>query len=153
MGRRGFLSAAAGFLLLPSAARADGSRLEISGSDEQGGLAVGRTEKGASVTVDGKRVRLSSDGIFAFGIAYDRKDPVVVTVSYADGEKEDRYLTPRQRIYDIQRITGLPQNYVSPPPEIAERIKRESAMIGAARRADTDATWFANGFNGPRAAS
>ena len=149
MQRRGFLSAAAGFIFLPTFARADGSRLEISGSDEQGGLAIGRTEKGATVTVDGKRVRISSDGIFAFGIAYDRKDPVVVIVRYADGESEDRYLTPRQRSYDIQRITGLPQKFVSPPEAVQARIKRESAMIGAARRADTDATWFAEGFDWP----
>lgn len=147
--RRGFLAATAGFLLLPSAASAAASRLRIAGSDEQGGLVIGTATNAASVSVDGKRLRVSEAGLFTFGFTYDRTEPANIVVRYADGTREERSVTPRKRDYDIQRITGLPQQYVSPPPEVQARIKRESAMIGAARRADTDATWFADGFDWP----
>jgi murein DD-endopeptidase MepM/ murein hydrolase activator NlpD len=147
--RRGFLAAAAGLLLSPSMSLAAPLRLRIAGSDEQGGLVIGTADRAVSVSADGKKLRLSDSGIFAFGFAYDRSDPVDVVVRYADGSSEERSLSPRKRQYDIQSITGLPEKYVSPPPDIVERIRRESAMIVAARRTDTDATWFSDGFDWP----
>ena len=46
-------------------------------------------------------------------------------------------------------VMGLPEAYVSPPPDILERIQRESARFRQARARDTDASWFAEGFDWP----
>jgi murein DD-endopeptidase MepM/ murein hydrolase activator NlpD len=43
----------------------------------------------------------------------------------------------------------LPDKYVTPPPEVAERRKREIAMISAARAIDTEANWFAEKLDWP----
>jgi murein DD-endopeptidase MepM/ murein hydrolase activator NlpD len=146
--RRSFLASGAAFTLLPAIARAS-SRLTFTGSTQQGGLVVGHTEHGASVTIDGKTVQVSPDGLFVFGISYDHTAPIAVVVTYADGASETRNVTPIARKYDIQTVNGLPQKFVTPPPEDEARIKAEHARLAVARRADTPETWFSEPFDWP----
>ena len=58
-------------------------------------------------------------------------------------------VTPQTRNFVIQRIDGLPEQYVSPPPEVLERIKRDAYAVGEARARDTDEMWFADKFIWP----
>ncbi|MFP4004463.1 MAG: M23 family metallopeptidase, partial [Alphaproteobacteria bacterium] len=61
-----------------------------------------------------------------------------------------RTLKPEKRDYEIQRIDGLPDKYVTPrSPETIERIKREVKLKAAARPTDTQATWYAGEFVWP----
>ncbi|MGN6517197.1 MAG: M23 family metallopeptidase [Rhizomicrobium sp.] len=150
MHRRAFaMSATAVALVLPSLARAKASRLSISGSQEQGGLVVVKAEPGAQASVDGDKVLVSPDGIFAFGIAYDRTADAVVRVDFTDGTSETRNITPVTRHYEVQSITGLPQKFVTPSPDELQRIKVEHERLAAARRADTPQTWFDEPFDWP----
>jgi murein DD-endopeptidase MepM/ murein hydrolase activator NlpD len=149
MERRAFLAATAGLIACPNIAMSRQPRFSFKGDTRQGALIVGQAEPGAAVTLDGKVLRLSPEGIFVFGFSYDQKKPSLLAIRYADGMAESREITPSVRAYEIQRISGLPENDVSPPPEILERIKRESAIIRRVRLRDTAASWFAERFDWP----
>lgn len=147
--RRAFIAGSAAALACTHAVFAQPSRITFSGALEQGSLAIGKTDAGASVTVDNVPVRVSPQGLFAFGFEYNQTKPTKVVAHFADGTSETQAVTPKVRMYEIQRIAGLPEKYVSPPPDVLERIKREGAEIAHARTRDTSEAWFADGFDWP----
>ena len=147
--RRSVLAAAAALISAPKLAFGVASRISLTGALKQGGLVLGKTEPGATVTLDGKAIRISADGAFGFGFPYDQKIASSLVARFADGSEERRSITPQRRDYDIQRLNGLPEAQVSPPPDILERIKRESVRFREARGRDTDASWYAEGFDWP----
>ncbi len=146
MKRRDFL---AGLLFLPALARAGGPRLDVAASAEQGSLVLGRVERGATLALDGAPLRLAADGRFAFGIAWDRTAPAHLDAAFADGSRAGRDVVPVPRHYEVQRIDGLPEQTVSPPPEILERIKAEAAEVRAVRAIDGDGAGFLQTFAWP----
>lgn len=109
----------------------------------------GRAQAGARVTVDSAPVLVSPAGEFVFGFAYDRTNPARIAAHFADGASETRSLQPVARQYEIQRITGLPEKFVTLPPDVLERRKQELATIAAARAADSEGDWFAEPFDWP----
>lgn len=121
----------------------------LRGAFVQGTLIRGRTEPGASVRVDGKKLGLSANGDFAFGVAYDRKDPAELSIKLNGGTGETKSIPIAAREYKIQRINGLPEKYVEPPASVLKRIERDNQLIGAARARDTDEAWFADDFAWP----
>jgi murein DD-endopeptidase MepM/ murein hydrolase activator NlpD len=147
--RRAFVAGTAALSALPRFGFAQTPRIALSGSMEQGGLIVGKTEAGAKVSVDGKSVSVSPEGLFCFGFAYDRTDPAVVRADFTDGSSQTKNATPIVRHYEVQNITGLPQKFVTPPPEDLARIKAEHARLAVARRVDTPQIWFAQPFDWP----
>jgi murein DD-endopeptidase MepM/ murein hydrolase activator NlpD len=151
MQRRQFLSGAAALTAMSKSARADkaSSRLSLRGSLEEGSLVVGRTLTDAQVTLDGRKLSVGPSGCFAFGFQYDQKTPCSLVARFSDGTSETRLVPPVIRHYEVQEINGLPQNYVSPPQEIATRIKREHALVAAARSKDTPSEGFAEAFDWP----
>jgi murein DD-endopeptidase MepM/ murein hydrolase activator NlpD len=146
--RRTLLASGAAFALLPKA-KAAPSAISFRGRLEQGGLVIGQTAPGATVSVGGKAVTVSPEGVFAFGLSYDGEAPVSVVATTADGAREIAAVTPGKREYDIQSITGLPQEYVEPPPDIVERMKREREAIWTAREADTAGIGFSQPLEWP----
>ena len=147
--RRSVLAAAAGLIAVPGLAFGAASRISLTGALKQGGLVLGKCEPGASVTFEGKPIRVSADGSFGFGFPYNQKTASNLVARFSDGSEERRAITPQRRDYEIQRLNGLPEESVSPPPDILERILRESARFRQARARDTDASWFAEGFDWP----
>ena len=152
IGRRGMIAGGAALAMLPRAARALQPTPDFSwrhGTREQGCLMVGNASAGATITLDGKPLHVSSDGWFGFGIAYDRKEPIDCLIELASGKKLREVVEPVVRQYDIQSITGLPEKYVEPPPEVAARMKREHELIWTAREADTDGIGFSEPLDWP----
>src|SRR5438477_5379875 len=147
--RRSVLAATAALIAVPGIAFGAASRISLTGALKQGGLVLGRCEPGASVMFEGKPIRVSADGRFGFGFPYDQKTASSLVAHFADGSSERRQITPQRRDYEIQRLNGLPEESASPPPDILERIQRESARFRQARARDTDASWFADGFDWP----
>ena len=47
----------------------------------QGSFILGKTEPGSKVFIDKKKVKVTSDGYFAFGLGRDRKNDVVITIN------------------------------------------------------------------------
>ena len=107
----------------------------------QGSFILGKTEPGSEVFIDKKKVKVTSDGYFAFGLGRDRKNDVVITIN-------EKKITKKvfKRVYNIQRIDGLEEKKVTPPEEVYERIKRENKWIGEARAIDSNLTFFKNKF-------
>ena len=110
----------------------------------QGSFILGKTNPGSEVFIDKKQVKVTSDGFFAFGLARDRKNDVVITIN-----KKKIVKQVYKRKYNIQRIDGLEEKKVTPPEEVYERIKRENKRIGQARAIDSDLTFFTKKFNIP----
>jgi len=110
----------------------------------QGSFILGKTEPGAEVFIDKKKVKVTSDGYFAFGLGRDRKNDIVITINEKKIIKK-----VFKRDYKIQRIDGLEEKKVTPPEEVYERIKRENKWIGEARSVNSDLVFFKNKFINP----
>ena len=111
----------------------------------QGSFILGKTEPGSEVFIDKKKVKVTSDGFFVFGLGRDRKYDVVITLN-KDGNKQKIVKKVQKRKYDIQRIDGLEETKVTPPEEVYERIKKENKLIAKARMIDSDLDFFKNKF-------
>jgi murein DD-endopeptidase MepM/ murein hydrolase activator NlpD len=109
----------------------------FSGKFIQGGFILGKTEPGSNVIVDKKKVRVTSDGYFAFGLSRDRKNDVVIMINNKRIVKK-----VLKRKYNIQRIDSLEKKKVNPPEEVYERIKKENKLIGVARSINSELTFF-----------
>ena len=107
----------------------------------QGSFILGKTEPDSEVFIDKQKVKVTSDGYFAFGLGRDRKNDVVIIINEKTIVKK-----VFKRKYKIQRIDGLEEKKVTPPEEVYERIKRENKWIGEARAIDSDLTFFKNKF-------
>ena len=119
--------------------------IPLNGETVQGGLLIGRVQAGLAVSVAGKPVRVSPDGLFLVGFGRDAAGPVTVT---AGGHSCS--LTLKKQAYKITRINGLPNRKVSPrKAEDLKRILADNAAIGGVRRLDTPGTDFADGFRWP----
>ncbi len=140
----GFVLAGAFFLISPPAAA-----LNLKGNFTQGGLVVGRTVPGASVTLDGRQVRVAADGEFLLGFGRDAAATAELIVTYGDGRRESRHLAVKPRLYKVQRINGLARRKVTPRDEDIARIRADNALIGAVRKLDTDREYFKSGFTWP----
>jgi murein DD-endopeptidase MepM/ murein hydrolase activator NlpD len=116
--------------------------LSLEGALTQGGLVRGKTEAGAAVTLDGRAVRVAPDGSFVLGFGREAPAEAMLDITFADGSREHRSLAIAARQYDVQRIDGLPPQQVTPDAAMDERIKREAALISAARKADSDLLFF-----------
>ncbi|MCC7428781.1 MAG: M23 family metallopeptidase [Alphaproteobacteria bacterium] len=135
----------AGLLALSTPARA----VELRGEISQGGLVTGQAAPGTRIALDGRALRISPAGFFAFGFGRDHAPEARLAIRHPDGRREERILAVVQRSYQEQRISGLPPRMVTPPPETLARIRREQALIAAARAHDTPEPMFAAGFAWP----
>ena len=111
----------------------------------QGSFILGKTEPGSDIFIDKKKVKVTSDGFFVFGLGRDRKYDVVITVD-KDGKKQKIVKKVQTRQYNIQRIDGLEEKKVTPPEEFYERIKRENKWIGEARAINSSLIYFTKKF-------
>ena len=107
----------------------------------QGSFILGKTEPGSEVFIDKKKVKITTDGYFVFGLGRDRKNDIVITINQ---EKIVKKVFKRK--YKIQRIDGLEEKKVTPPEEVYERIKEENKWIGEARSINSDLIFFKEKF-------
>ena len=119
--------------------------VEFLGKFEQGSFILGKTKPNSKVKIDNKKIRVSKDGFFAFGLDRDRKNNVVIVIK-EDGKTKIIEKQILKRKYKIQRIDGLPSKQVTPPPEVYDRIKKDNILIGKARSIDTDYDFFKDKF-------
>jgi murein DD-endopeptidase MepM/ murein hydrolase activator NlpD len=123
--------------------------VELRGEMTQGSLIRGKTSSGNSVLLDGKGIKVGVDGHFVFGFARDAELQHVLVEVDASGKRTEHKLTISKRDYKIQRIDGLPQKYVAPPPEVTARIKKDNQQVGQARKTDDNRLDFAQDFIWP----
>lgn len=139
----------AGALALVPGARADAPALELTGKLSQGALVEGRTQPGNRIELNGGKVQVDPEGRFLIGFGRDAP-PQAELIVYSQHAMPARHvLDIEQRSYQEQHIDGLPGKMVSPPESALARIRREAALVAAARRISTPASYFASGFDWP----
>ena len=118
---------------------------EFLGDFKQGSFILGKTDPNSKVFIDDRKVRVSNDGYFAFGLDRDRKNNVLIKIK---NNRETKLIEKKvfKRKYKIQRIDGLPPKQVTPPPEVFERIKKDNILIGKARDIDSKLIFFKDKF-------
>ena len=149
MRRRYFIGASLSFAATAASAQEKPVRFSVTGAMTQGSLALGSAPPGSHVALDGRPLRVTDDGRFAFGFGPDQTNPALVTVRYPDGGGDSQSFTPTARQYEIQRVNGLPPETVTPPPEVRARIAREAETIYLARLTDSPGSDFLSGFDWP----
>ena len=119
--------------------------VEFLGNFKQGSFILGKTDPNSKVFIDDRKVRVSNDGYFAFGLDRDRKNNVLIKII---NKKETKLIEKKvfKRKYKIQRIDGLPPKQVTPPPEVFDRIKRDNKLIGKARAINSKLEFFKDKF-------
>ena len=122
--------------------------VEFEGSFKQGSFILGKTLPGTKVKIDSKKVKVSKDGYFVFGLGRDRKNDIVIKTFNKDGTQKIVKKVYKRK-YKIQKIDGLPEKKVTPPKEVYERIKRENKIIGNARSINSNLTFFKQKFINP----
>ena len=149
MRRRVFLGACLSLAAMPAIGQEKPVRFSVTGALAQGSLALGSAPPGSLVALDGRPLRVTTDGRFSFGFAPDQTRPSLVTVRYPDGGGDSRSFTPTARQYETENVNGLPQKTVTPPPEVLARIAHEAETIYLARLNDTTGSDFLSGFDWP----
>ena len=119
--------------------------IEFKGKFLQGHFIVGFTDPTAEIIIGKKKVKVSKDGYFVFGIDRDRKFDISIT-KIINGKKEVVTKKVLKRKYNIQRIDGLEESKVTPPESVYKRIKEENNKIGKARAINSDLLFFKDKF-------
>jgi murein DD-endopeptidase MepM/ murein hydrolase activator NlpD len=115
----------------------------------QGDLVIGQTAPGASVRYGTRDLLVDAEGRFAFAIGREQSGIATVQIRWPDGAEETVNLPVEARQWRVERVNGVPQATVTPPPAIAERIAREQALVTAARERNDTRSDFAAGFRWP----
>ena len=119
--------------------------IEFKGKFLQGHYIIGITDPNSQIIIDKKKVKVSKDGYFVFGIDRDRKFDLTIT-KITNGKSEKIIKKVLKRKYNIQRIDGLEESKVTPPESVYKRIKEENNRIGKARAINSDLPFFKNQF-------
>ena len=119
--------------------------VEFFGDFNQGNFILGKTDSGSSIFIDKKKIKVSEDGYFVFGIDRDRKFDILIAKTF-NGKNKKIIKKVFKRKYKIQRINGLPENKVTPPESVYKRIKKENNAIGEARAINSSLTFFKSKF-------
>jgi murein DD-endopeptidase MepM/ murein hydrolase activator NlpD len=115
----------------------------------QGQLVIGQTEPGARVSVDQRNLRIDDQGRFVFGLGRDQVRVSLCLRLPDEAKARCAGLPVATREYAIERVSGLPQQTVTPDPQAQARIQREAALIVKARERDDARSDFADGFVRP----
>lgn len=110
----------------------------------QGSLVVAHARGDCKLRFGAHDLSIGRDGSFVFGVARDA--PATMTLE-KNGAKVPVPVEPRK--FPTERVTGVPQATVTPPPEIAERIAHEQAEVAAARKRDDAREDYAVAFAWP----
>ena len=119
--------------------------IEFQGKFIQGHFILGKTNPNAEIIVGKKKVKVSKEGFFVFGIDRDRKFDLTFTKTI-NGKKSKIIKKVLKRKYNIQRIDGLAESKVTPPESVYKRIKKENNAIGEARAINSNLIFFKDKF-------
>ncbi|TGY93963.1 M23 family metallopeptidase [Marinicauda pacifica] len=138
---------ALGFALLvqPAVPAASDSPIDCVGEHIQGATLICRTLPGAGVSLGDITVTADEAGYVILGHDRDAPEQTELRVS-AGGLDFSRSLDVTQREYEIQRIDGVPQEYVTPPEETLARIRSEGARKAQAYTSRWQGSGFLDGF-------
>lgn len=115
----------------------------------QGGFYVGKVASGSNVWLGEKKLKISPEGYFAFGLNWKQGGMAKFRLLDTKGTEYPQRLTVRKQKYDVQHIDGLPSKMVTPPKQVLARIKADSVRVKKARTTDSDRQDFRRVFIWP----
>lgn len=126
----------------------------------QGGIVRGRVPAGSELSMLGgesagdaalaiRNLRVGNAGEFVFGVGRDASGPVRLHLETPEGLACDFAVKVTIREWKLERVDGVPESTVEPPPAIAARIEREQALVAKARERDDDRNDFSTSFDWP----
>lgn len=118
----------------------------------QGATLVGSVAPGSTVRFGERELSLSPEGRFVIGLAYNAPPAAELEVIDAAGRAQRFEYSVQSRVYDVQKIGGLPKAMVEPPAAVLQRIETEQKLVADARRFDTPRADFAGPWRWPVAA-
>ena len=124
------------------------SALELKGTFEQGSLIIGKTNPSSEIYVDQKKLKVSKEGYFIFGISRDRKKNIIISIN-KDNKAREVIKVVKSRKFKVQKIDGLPKRKVSPNDEDMKRIRKEGKLIAKAKNVNSDLSFFFKDFIRP----
>jgi len=96
--------------------------IEFQGKFLQGHFILGKTSPDSLIKIDDKKVKVSKEGFFVFGLDRDRKFDVTISVTNSNSNKKIIKKVLKRK-YKIQRIDGLDEKKVTPPEEVYKELK------------------------------
>ena len=96
----------------------------------------------------GKLLQLAPNGAWVAGIGRDAQGPQPLSISVGNCRSK-RLIRLAERVWRTERLSGVPQNTVTPDPASVKRIAEESALIVAARSLASARQDWAGGFSWP----
>jgi murein DD-endopeptidase MepM/ murein hydrolase activator NlpD len=123
--------------------------VELPSQASQGQLVQGRAPIGTRITLGTRSVRVSPAGVFVVGVGRDQAKDLRLSLIFPDGGTQHADIRVLRRDWPTERVDGVPEKTVNPPPDIAARIAREQAAVAAARDRDDARADFADGFVWP----
>ncbi|RKR03282.1 peptidase M23-like protein [Kushneria sinocarnis] len=116
---------------------------------QQGAMVIGRVPPDSRVEYDGRTLRVTDYGTVVFGVGRNAEGDQKIAVTPPQGSTTTARVGVTPRDWPIERIDGVPPDTVSPPPKIAERIRREQAAVSQARTRNDDRIGFTQDFIRP----
>ena len=119
----------------------------IEGELTQGSLLRAKLPPNSKVKLNGELIKVAPSGDFVFG--FGRDAALMHSLSWQlSGESHWKRMpiTLTKRSYPTERIEGVEQKYVSPPPDVLERIGQDNREVAQARTYNTDSLYFAADF-------
>lgn len=133
--------------------QAEALLLSLQGVPAPGALLIGQTVPGVDVFLGERALAQTPDGHFVLGFGRDESGRKALTLrgkdQYGNRQEETHEFVLRAREWRMQRVEGVPQETVTPPPERLERIRKEGALVAAARRVSSSRRDFLTPFVWP----
>lgn len=123
--------------------------IQVPASAAQASLVEGTVPPGSTLIYAGRAVRIAADGRFVVGVAREQTGSLILNLTLPDGDTRKLSVAITPRSFPTERVNGVPEKTVKPPPEIAARIEREQAQVNAVRTRDDDRTDFEEHFIWP----
>jgi murein DD-endopeptidase MepM/ murein hydrolase activator NlpD len=117
----------------------------LKGKLMQGSLIRGQVASGTQVWLNGNVLEVSKQGDFVFGFGRDAKATHLLEWQSGD-TKTSMPLSVKAREYEIDRIEGVAQKYVSPPEEVLARIRQDNRAVAKARAVRSDLSDYLDEF-------
>ena len=144
-----FVSIPSAFAQPASSSSSLDGKIVFPASVSQGGLVFGKVPPGSKVRYAGRDLRVSGYGTVVLGVGRDEPGPLRIEIVRPDGIRDAAQIAVTARDWPLEHVNGVPPKTVNPPPDIAARIKREQALVTAARARDDDRTDFVKPFAWP----
>ncbi len=125
------------------------AEVNLSGKMEQGALIRGQAQAGTQVWLNGEPVKVSPEGLFAFGFEREATLNQELKLVYPDGLTQLMPLKISEKQYKIDKVNGIAKKIMKPDPKAVERAAKDSKQVKAARATFSGQTAFAQDFIWP----